>query len=403
LKLSIRKKLLGLTFFATVVPLLVVAGVIGFVVAKKTYEDSINRITTYSNIANKVYKYRMEEIKKNLEELGVLTLQFKYIDVLKGNAQNQAQNVPFTTKEVENVFSIFKTKNNLDFLDLVDGSGKIIYRVNNPSKSGESIVSMEPSIGGKAFSSKKVIYGTIKLARDFISFEKLDDFLNLGFGKTVDSALCIEVAVPIVYKNKIYGMLLGGDILNKDTSLVDGFKDMVFKKDFKSGAATIYMDDISIASSRAGKLGRALGVKLPSKIYSALKETGEPFIGPETINGVDFISEYIPIKDSDNRMVGVYAVNVEQGWFKKMEVYLRNVILIVIGLAILFALILTFFLATKFTKPIEELRDAANKISLGDMDVKISIKTGDELESLSNSLERMRLSLKAAIERLRKR
>ncbi len=399
MKLSIRKKLLGLTFFATVVPLLVVAGVIGFVVTQKTYEDSIDKITTYSNIANKIYKARMDEIKKNLEELSVLSLQFKYIDIFKGNSPN----VSFTTKEVENVFAAFKDKNKLDFLDLIDEKGNVLFRLNNPEKKGESIYSMEPSIGGKAFRSKKIVYGTTKLARDFISFEKLDDFLDFGGGKTVDSALSIEVAVPIIYKNKVYGMLLGGDVLNKDTLLVDEFKELVFGKSFKSGAATIYMDNISVSSSRGGKFGRALGVKLPEKIYSAIKETGEPFIGPETINGVDFISEYIPIKDSDNKIVGVYSVNIEHSWFKKIEVYLRNVILSVIGLAILFALILTFILAKKFTKPIEEIKEAANRISLGDMDVEVSIKTGDELESLADSIERMRLSLKAAIERLRKR
>ncbi len=405
MKLSIRKKLLGLTFFATVIPLLVVAGVIWFVVTQKTYEDSIDKISTYSNIANKIYKLRMNNIKKNLEELSVLTLQFKYIDVLEGNKQNITTNSSstFSSKEVENVFSVFKAKNGLDFLDLIDEKGNVLYRVNNPSKKGESIYSMEPSIGGKAFRSKKIIYGTTKLERDFISFEKLDNFLDLGAGKSVNSALSIEVAVPIVYKNKVYGMLLGGDVLNKDTNLVDKFKELVFGKSFKSGAATIYMDNISIASSRGGKFGRALGVKLPEKIYSALKSTGEPFIGPETINGVDFISEYIPIKDSENRIVGVYSVNVEQSWFKRIEVYLRNVVALVIGLAILFALIITFILARKFTKPIEEIKDAANRISLGDMDVEVSIKTGDELESLADSIERMRLSLRAAIERLRKR
>ncbi|HOT00919.1 MAG TPA: HAMP domain-containing protein, partial [Acidobacteriota bacterium] len=59
---------------------------------------------------------------------------------------------------------------------------------------------------------------------------------------------------------------------------------------------------------------------------------------------------------------------------------------------------------TRMTKPIEMITEAANKISLGDLDVPIQVKTGgDEIGRLADSLDRMRISLKSAIERLRKR
>jgi HAMP domain-containing protein len=49
------------------------------------------------------------------------------------------------------------------------------------------------------------------------------------------------------------------------------------------------------------------------------------------------------------------------------------------------------------------LATAAESISRGDLDTEINVNTGDEMESLADSLERMRGSLKAAIERLRRR
>jgi HAMP domain-containing protein len=46
--------------------------------------------------------------------------------------------------------------------------------------------------------------------------------------------------------------------------------------------------------------------------------------------------------------------------------------------------------------------DAANAISRGDLDVSIDIEQGGEIGELANSIDRMRTSLKAAIERLRR-
>jgi len=49
------------------------------------------------------------------------------------------------------------------------------------------------------------------------------------------------------------------------------------------------------------------------------------------------------------------------------------------------------------------LSSAAESISRGDLDTPIFAETGDEMEDLARSIERMRTSLKAAIERLRRK
>ena len=49
------------------------------------------------------------------------------------------------------------------------------------------------------------------------------------------------------------------------------------------------------------------------------------------------------------------------------------------------------------------LSSAAESISRGDLDTPIIAETGDEMEDLARSIERMRTSLKAAIERLRRK
>ncbi len=73
-------------------------------------------------------------------------------------------------------------------------------------------------------------------------------------------------------------------------------------------------------------------------------------------------------------------------------------IAVVIG-AILVATMLGITLAKKITY----LSEAAENMSLGDLDTPIELKDKDELGLLADALERMRQSMKSAIERLRKR
>jgi HAMP domain-containing protein len=61
-----------------------------------------------------------------------------------------------------------------------------------------------------------------------------------------------------------------------------------------------------------------------------------------------------------------------------------------------------FFISRGITRSTQDLSAAADAISRGDLDVPIEISTGDEIEVLADSIERMRTSLRAAIERLRR-
>jgi methyl-accepting chemotaxis protein len=72
-------------------------------------------------------------------------------------------------------------------------------------------------------------------------------------------------------------------------------------------------------------------------------------------------------------------------------------------LAFVIAASSAFFISRGITSAARHLATAAESISRGDLDVPIEVKTGDEMQDLAESIERMRASLKAAIERLRRR
>ncbi len=68
-----------------------------------------------------------------------------------------------------------------------------------------------------------------------------------------------------------------------------------------------------------------------------------------------------------------------------------------VALFIFFAIVVGW----RILRPLQQLQQAAERIGRGDMDVKLSIRTGDELEDLASAFERMAVSL-AELERLRR-
>ncbi len=77
--------------------------------------------------------------------------------------------------------------------------------------------------------------------------------------------------------------------------------------------------------------------------------------------------------------------------------------ILVVGIIIIMFLFLISVYSRTIVKPIIYMTDIANRISLGDLDTKIEIRSSDEVGMLAESFERMQESLKAAIERLRKK
>lgn len=69
----------------------------------------------------------------------------------------------------------------------------------------------------------------------------------------------------------------------------------------------------------------------------------------------------------------------------------------------LLTILVAFFIARGVTRPVTQLTEVADRISLGELNAKIQIDRKDEIGELAEALRRMQTSLQAAIERLRAR
>ena len=105
----------------------------------------------------------------------------------------------------------------------------------------------------------------------------------------------------------------------------------------------------------------------------------------------------------DEGMVGYVRVGMGKRFVDTIINHALFFSLLVIGIGVILAIIASFLLSKRITDPIIYLTKAADKISMGDFDTAIKTKSNDEIGDLGIAIERMRESLKAAIDRLRKR
>jgi HAMP domain-containing protein len=93
---------------------------------------------------------------------------------------------------------------------------------------------------------------------------------------------------------------------------------------------------------------------------------------------------------------------IKNKYLGEYEERIKIFYLVILGvLLILFVRI--YFYARSVIRPIRQLSEIADKISMGELDTPIKIHEKGEVGALAESIERMQTSVKAAIERLRRR
>jgi len=141
------------------------------------------------------------------------------------------------------------------------------------------------------------------------------------------------------------------------------------------------------------------------QVKAALQPDSEDSLAmlAKDLGGTYVLTAFAPIEPArDQPLLGTkptplgWKVFVEQ---PVSEVYqalnatvIRTVALLVAGL--LFSALVAMWLARSMARPISVLQEGAQRIGAGDLDSQISIKTGDELESLADQFNRMTAQLR---------
>jgi methyl-accepting chemotaxis protein len=187
-----------------------------------------------------------------------------------------------------------------------------------------------------------------------------------------------------------------------------------------AAAMTIDVISSNIANWRQGDTGYAFlvdekgfVVSHPNKQYVSKRENlnSHPLIASFRKKGWRTISSNFTAPDGESAFGHVRSNNY--GWAlvlqqEEKEVFAaynrtQEFALILLASTVVLVLIIAWFAARAIVTPIMKLTDAAERMSLGELNVKIDVKSKDEIGLLAQAVGRMQTSLRLAMNRLRRK
>ena len=187
-------------------------------------------------------------------------------------------------------------------------------------------------------------------------------------------------------------------------------------------AAAMTVDDISksIDPWKKGKTGYAFLVdekgyviSHPNRQYLAKRKNlnSHPLIANYRKKGWTTITTRFDMPNEQSALGHVRSNNY--GWALALQQEEREVFsalnrvqkfaLTLLGCTILLVSVIAWFSARAIVTPVMKLTDAAERMSLGELNVKIDIKSRDEIGLLAQAIGRMQTSLRLAMNRLRRK
>ncbi|MCX6165773.1 MAG: ATP-binding protein, partial [Ignavibacteriae bacterium] len=128
------------------------------------------------------------------------------------------------------------------------------------------------------------------------------------------------------------------------------------------------------------------------------------FIKNKNIGGFDFLVGFKPYKDKSNNVAGIIS-SISVYKQKEINEELTETLTFIFGsyfIVIIITLIVVSFITQRISKPILELKNATDKLSRGEDNIEIKLKSNDELGSLVESFNKMTKELEKSKNELKK-
>ncbi len=276
----------------------------------------------------------------------------------------------------------------LDFLGFVpNGPAQGDPCVSSPSLR----VLVDDARGGRRAGGAEVLTGECLAALDpaLVERARVD---------SLTSALAIVSAAPVADGSRAIGTVYGGVLLNRRTDIVDRVKRMVYGDDRYGdrdvGSASIFLGDVRIASS-ARMPADGIGTRASPDVAAAVLTGGRRWQGRTRRLDDWCIAAYEPLRNYSGTVIGMLYVGMLEAPILavRTDVMLTFLAVCAFGLAIVFAL--TYLITRRTISPLEEMVAATDKIAAGDLGVRVSVASDDEIGDLAKSFNNMLASLEA--------
>ncbi len=196
------------------------------------------------------------------------------------------------------------------------------------------------------------------------------------------------VTYPILSRGDILGVIMLGVAMDKNLA-------EYVKKLTDSEIAFLIGRDVMASTWPEDKypfLAQNLAPLIPSAEMWKDKTTSPS--SPVQLNGENYLVRFAPFMDTQDRLLGNYAIlrSVDKALALKNNLQQTIVIIGVLGIA--FAVAMAFFIARRITNPLNSLLQGVQEIGKGNLNAQVPLETHDELGVLAQSFNEMIQGLK---------
>jgi|GEM_PF-2936966 len=213
--------------------------------------------------------------------------------------------------------------------------------------------------------------------------------INSGYKvENVENALGMVVTYPVYEYGRIVGSIVIIDILNNNNGMVDELKANT------GDEATLSLGKQRITTSLITDGKRPVGTSISDEVWNYVRNQNAVYKGTAVVLGTPYITAYAPLPDANGDVIGMVFVGAPQTDAIAAKTDARNKIIMLALFGVLVAFLISTYSNRRITKSIEELKKGTDEFGNGNYEYQTKIKTGDELEELSDSFNGMAENVK---------
>jgi two-component system NtrC family sensor kinase len=298
----------------------------------------------------------------------------------------------------------------LDMLCVTDERGRVIRRAHNAGLSADSVADdrlVRLVVGGRETVSGTMIIPGDVLGREGSLFaeQAAIEILETPEARPsmltrLDSGMGMCAAAAVRGPGGgLVGVLHSCALLNRNYRIVDQVQNTVFRDERYGGklvgTATVFQDDVRISTNVQRVNGsRAIGTRVSAEVYDHVMGQGKTWVGPAWVVNDWYVSAYEPIRDVDERPVGMLYVGLLERKFGDVALRTFAVFAAVAFAGLAGAGLVAWTLSTSIVRPIGALASASAAIARGDFSQSLPVESEDEIGSLTHSFNTMARALR---------
>lgn len=383
---NVRYKLLILLLFPIVLVIPFAVGAAIFWGHNLTYEQLYIKVNTDLSVANNSFQRLQDDYLRRLERFGE---SYTFRDAWEqGNKASINAQLEQLKQEEGFAYLLFNEASRYEI------PGALPTQI--PGRTSpllEQVLRGEPKTGIEVFNQQDLRALDEELAEQ-VKLPLLETpYATPSQRRSEERAMMIRVLYPVRDTvGKVWAVLDGGVLLNRNFKLVDAIRDLVYGEGSlpqgSLGTVTLFLDDVRISTNvPLGPGERALGTRVSAAVREQVLERGENWVDRAFVVNDWYISAYSPLYDAAGEKVGIlYAGYLETPLRQDLWQAVLALILLVVGVLAI-ALWLLLHGASSIFNPLERINRVIGAVRAGDQQRVGAVNSQDEIAELAQEFD----------------